>query len=47
MKGNPDADAILSLANELYRNEHRHSIGKDGWTVEDNLNGDRSMLRRY
>lgn len=37
MKGNPEADTILALANELYRNEHRHSIGKDGWTVEDNL----------
>lgn len=37
MKGNPEADTILALANELYRNGHRHSIGKDGWTVEDNL----------
>lgn len=37
MRGNPDADTILTLSNELYRNEHRHSIGKDGWTVEDNL----------
>ena len=37
MKGNPDADTILALANELYRNEHLHSIGKDGWTVEDKL----------
>lgn len=37
MKGDPDADTILALANELYRNEHLHSIGKDGWTVEDNL----------
>jgi uncharacterized coiled-coil protein SlyX len=37
MKGNPDADGVLSLANELYENEHRHRIGVDGWTVEDNL----------
>lgn len=37
LKGNPEADTILAQANELYRNEHRHSIGKDGWTVEDNL----------
>ena len=37
MKGNPDADEILSLANELYVNEHRHHIGSKGWTVEDNL----------
>ena len=37
MKGNPDADEILSLANELYEREHEHRIGRDGWTVEDNL----------
>ena len=37
MKGNPDADEILLLANLLYENEHLHHIGKDGWTVEDNL----------
>ena len=37
MKGNPDADEILALANELYTQEHKHRIGKDDWTVEDNL----------
>ena len=37
MKGNPDADGILSLANKLYEKEHEHRIGKDGWRVEDNL----------
>ena len=37
MKGNPDADEILTLANELYTQDHRHRIGKDEWTVEDNL----------
>ncbi len=37
MKGNPDADRILSLANGIYQNEHRHRIGTDGWTAEDNL----------
>ena len=37
MKGNPDADEILSLANSLYEKEHLHRIGKGGWTVEDNL----------
>ena len=37
MRGNPDADEILSLANELYEKEHLHRIGKDGWTVDDNL----------
>ena len=37
MKGNPDADEILALANELYTQEHKHRIGKGDWTVEDNL----------
>lgn len=37
MKGNPDADKILTLANQLYKNEHKHKIGENGWTVEDNL----------
>lgn len=37
MKGNPDADEILELANGLYGKEHRHKIGRDGWTIEDNL----------
>ena len=37
MKGNADADKILSLANKLYQNEHMHKIGECEWTVEDNL----------
>lgn len=37
MKGNADADKILTLANQLYQNEHKHKIGEDGWTVKDNL----------
>ena len=37
LKGNQDADVILELANSLYEKEHEHRIGKDGWTVEDNL----------
>ena len=37
MKGNADADKILALANQLYQNEHKHKIGEDGWTIEDNL----------
>ena len=37
MKGNPDADEILALANGLYAQEHKHRIGRDDWTVEDNL----------
>ena len=37
MKGNPDADEIVVLANQLYQNEHKHKIGENGWTVKDNL----------
>ena len=37
MKGNPDADEILSLTIQLFVNEHLHRIGKDGWTADDNL----------
>ncbi len=37
MNGNPDADEILGLANGLYEAEHKHKIGRDGWTAEDNL----------
>ena len=37
MKGNADADRIVTLANQLYQNEHKHKIGEDGWTVDDNL----------
>jgi len=32
-----DDEDIVSLINELYQEDHRHEIGKDGWTVEDNL----------
>ena len=27
MKGNADADKILTIANQLYQNEHKHKIG--------------------
>jgi len=37
MKGNPDADRIVDKMNMLYREEHKHKVGVDGWTVEDNL----------
>lgn len=37
MKGNANADRIVTLANRLYQNEHKHKTGEDGWTVEDNL----------
>lgn len=33
----PAAGEILKLFNLLYDREHRNRIGKDGWTVEDNL----------
>lgn len=46
LKGNPDADRILELANSLYEKEHEHRIGKDGWTVEDNLRWRRKYAPR-
>lgn len=33
----PRAGEILNLFNLLYDREHRHRIGRDGWTVNDNL----------
>ena len=32
-----EAQAIVRLINELYQEEHKHRIGKDGWTAEKNL----------
>lgn len=32
-----EAQGIVGLINEFYLNDHKHIIGKDGWTVEDNL----------
>lgn len=37
IKDNPDAKEVAELANLLYHNEHQHKIGKDGWSVDDNL----------
>jgi Transposase IS66 family. len=37
IKDNPDAKEVSRLANSLYFNEHRHKVGIDGWTAEDNL----------
>ena len=33
----PQAKTMVGLMNGLYKEEHRHKVGKDGWTVEDNL----------
>ncbi len=33
----------MGLLNELYQKEHRHKVGTDGWTVEQNL----EYRRRY
>ena len=33
----PESREILRLFNLLYDREHRHRIGQEGWTVEDNL----------
>lgn len=33
----PKAKEMVQLMNGLYVEEHKHTVGKDGWTVEDNL----------
>jgi len=33
----PDAKRIVELINALYQNEHKHKVGVEGWTVEQNL----------
>lgn len=37
IKGDPDADMIIGLINELYHNEHQHKIGVAKWTEAKNL----------
>lgn len=37
IQGNPDADKVVALINQLYQKEHKHCIGVDGWTQDDNL----------
>lgn len=37
IKDNPDSKLIVDLVSKLYAFEHKHKIGEDGWTVEDNL----------
>ncbi len=36
-ENDPDAKRIVELINTLYQNEHKHKVGVDGWTVEQNL----------
>lgn len=33
----PDAEEIVNLINRLYRNNHLHRIGEDGWTEKKEL----------
>lgn len=37
LKGEPDAQKIIELTNQLYQSEHEYRIGQQGWTVRDNL----------
>lgn len=37
IKENPDAKEVTRLTNLLYHNDHKHRIGENGWTIEDNL----------
>ena len=32
-----ETQGVVGLINGFYQNEHKHVIGKDGWTVEKNL----------
>jgi hypothetical protein len=33
----PDCAQMVVLLNKFYQNDHKHRIGVDGWTVQDNL----------
>jgi len=37
LAGNPDADFIIGKVSELYHQEDKHRVGKDGWTADDNF----------
>ena len=37
MDSDPAAGRIYGLLNRLYQKEHMHKVGRQGWTVEDNL----------
>ena len=45
-EGDEEAQVIVSLINELYQEDHKHEIGKDGWTTEDNLRWRREYAPR-
>ena len=36
-ENDPDAKELYSTMNRLFHEEHKHTIGADGWTVENNL----------
>lgn len=42
-EGDPDAGKVVGLLNELYQKDHKHKVGTDSWTVEQNL----EYRRRY
>lgn len=35
-EGDPDAEKMIKMINELYHYDHQHKVGIDGWTEEDN-----------
>lgn len=37
MDAEPEAKEMVRLINRLYHEEHKHKIGENGWTVEDNF----------
>lgn len=36
-KEDRDAQDVVCLFNKFYQEDHKHTVGKDGWTVEDHL----------
>lgn len=36
-ENDPDSKELYSTMNQLFHEEHKHTIGVDGWTVENNL----------
>ena len=36
-EGDEEAQAIVGLVNELYQEDHKHEVSKDGWTAQKNL----------
>ena len=45
-EGDEEAQGIVGLINKLYQEDHKHKIGKDGWTAQKNLRWRRKYAPR-